>query len=125
MTIAIARNVMTTDNRTSEPTPEQVEAAAKAMHGTGNPWFAAYGDWGAAGFEIKKAFRESARAALVAAAPIQQPVIDEAALAEVIFDAWAERESYEPGYDDLSQLDRSRWESLARAVAAWFKGGAR
>ena len=58
---------MTTDNRTSEPTPEQVEAAAKAMHGTGNPWFAAYGDWGAAGFEIKKAFRESARAALVAA----------------------------------------------------------
>ena len=67
MTIAIARNVMTTDNRTSEPTPEQVEAAAKAMHGTGNPWFAASGDWGAAGFEIKQAFRESARAALVAA----------------------------------------------------------
>ena len=60
---------MTTDNRTNEPTPEQVEAAAKAMHGTGNPWFAAYGDWGAAGFEIKKAFRESARAALEAATP--------------------------------------------------------
>lgn len=53
---------------------EQVEAAAKAMHETGNPWFAAYGDWGAAGFEIKKAFRESARAALAAAAgavPVQ------------------------------------------------------
>ena len=66
---------MTTDNRTSEPTPEQVEAAAKAMHGTRNPWFAAYGDWGAAGFEIKKAFRESARAALVAAQGVtpQQP----------------------------------------------------
>ena len=58
---------MTTNNRTNDPTPEQVEAAAKAMHGTGNPWFAAYGDWGAAGFEIKKAFRDSARAALVAA----------------------------------------------------------
>ncbi len=67
MTIAIARNVMTTDNRTSEPTPEQVEAAAKTVHETRNPWFAAYGDWGAAGFEIKQAFRESARAALVAA----------------------------------------------------------
>lgn len=66
---------MTTDNRTSEPAPEQVEAAAKAMHGTGNPWFAAYGDWGAAGFEIKKAFRDSARAALLAAATIPQPVI--------------------------------------------------
>ena len=116
---------MTTDNRTNEPTPEQVEAAAKAMHGTGNPWFAAYGDWGAAGFEIKKAFRESARAALLAAATIPQPVIDEAALAEVIFDAWAERESYEPGYDDLSQLDRSRWESLARAAAEWLTDGAR
>ena len=34
-----------------------------------NPWFAAYGDWGAAGFEIKQAFRESARAALEAATP--------------------------------------------------------
>ena len=49
------------------PSEEQVEAAAKAMHETRNPWFAAYGDWGAAGFEIKRAFRESARAALVAA----------------------------------------------------------
>ena len=71
---------MTTDNRTNEPTPEQVEAAAKAMHGTGNPWFAAYGDWGAAGFEIKKAFRESARAALVAAhgaAPQKHPTFEE------------------------------------------------
>ena len=49
------------------PSEAQVEAAAKTMHETRNPWFAAYGDWGAAGFEIKKAFRESARAALVAA----------------------------------------------------------
>ena len=56
-----------TDNRTNEPTPEQVEAAAKALHETRNPWFGAYGDWGAAGYEIKQAFRESARAALVAA----------------------------------------------------------
>ncbi|NLA65114.1 MAG: hypothetical protein GX862_04160 [Leucobacter sp.] len=59
---------MTNDHRTNYPIDAQVEAAAKAMHGTRNPWFAAYGDWGAAGFEIKKAFRESARAALVAAA---------------------------------------------------------
>ena len=66
-----------------EPTDEQVEAAAKAMHETGNPWFAAYGAWGAAGFEIKQAFRDSACAALLAAATIPQPVIDEAALAEV------------------------------------------
>lgn len=73
-----------TDNRTNEPTPEQVEAAAKAMHGTGNPWFAAYVDWGAAGFEIKKAFRDSARAALVAAAPIPQPVLDPEKVAEVL-----------------------------------------
>lgn len=57
---------------TQEPTEAQVEAAAKAMHGTGNPWFAAYGDWGAAGFEIKKAFRESASAALEAAARAAQ-----------------------------------------------------
>lgn len=80
---------MTTDNRTNELNQNetksaqtfcfseaQVEAAAKAMHETGNPWFAAYGDWGAAGFEIKKAFRESARAALVAAqgaAPQDEP----------------------------------------------------
>ena len=63
---------MTTDNRTNEPTPEQVEAAAKALHETRNPWFGAYGDWGAAGFEIKKAFRESARAALEAAARTAQ-----------------------------------------------------
>ena len=63
-----------TDNRANEPTEAQVEAAAKAMHGTGNPWFAAYGDWGAAGFEIKKAFRESARAALVAAQGAARPV---------------------------------------------------
>ena len=75
---------MTTDNRTSEPTPEQVEAAAKAMHGTGNPWFAAYGDWGAAGFEIKKAFRESARAALLAATTIPQPVLDPEKVAALI-----------------------------------------
>ncbi len=46
---------------------EQVEAAAKALHETRNPWIGAYGDWGAAGYEIKQAFRESARAALVAA----------------------------------------------------------
>ena len=65
---------MTIGNRTNEPTPEQVEAAAKAMHGTGNPWFAAYGDWGASGFEIKKAFRDSARAALVAAQGAARPV---------------------------------------------------
>lgn len=69
-----------TDNRTNEPnlnetksgqafcfSEDQVEAAAKAMHETGNPWCAAYGGWGAAGFEIKRAFRKSARAALVAA----------------------------------------------------------
>lgn len=46
---------------------EQVEAAAKALHETQNRWFYAHGDWGAAGFEIKQAFRVSARAALVAA----------------------------------------------------------
>ena len=71
---------MTTDNRANEPTVEQVEAAAKALHETRNPWFAAYGDWGAAGFEIKKAFRESARAALVAAhgaAPQKHPTFEE------------------------------------------------
>lgn len=66
---------MTTDNRTNEQlsgnpgqfTDVQVEAAARALHETRNPWFGAYGDWGAAGYEIKQAFRESARAALVAA----------------------------------------------------------
>ena len=107
---------MTTDNRTNEPTAEQivrgvrkllnhyslrgdvpcdeidkliddseagllsegtpsgamVEAAARALHETRNPWFAAYGDWGAAGYEIKQAFRESARAALEAAARAAQ-----------------------------------------------------
>ena len=62
----------------------QVEAAAEAMHGTGNPWFAAYGDWGAAGFEIKQAFRDSARAALVAAQGAATPVNS--------FDTTAERE---------------------------------
>ena len=53
----------------SEGTPSgaMVEAAAKALHETRNPWIGAYGDWGAAGYEIKQAFRESARAALVAA----------------------------------------------------------
>jgi len=56
------------------PSEEQVEAAAKTMHETRNPWFAAYGDWGAAGFEIKQAFRESARAALVAAQGAARPV---------------------------------------------------
>lgn len=73
-----------TDNRTNEPTPEQVEAAAKAMHETGNPWFAAYGDWGAAGFEIKKAFRESARAALDAA-DAHLPTVEQ--IAEAILSA--------------------------------------
>ena len=52
---------------TNGPTDEQIEAAAKTMHETRNPWFAAHGAWGAAGFEIKQAFRESARAALLAA----------------------------------------------------------
>lgn len=46
------------------PSEEQIEQAARAMHETKNPWVDAYGDWGAAGFEIKEAFRESARAAL-------------------------------------------------------------
>ena len=66
---------MATDNRANEQlsgntgqfTEAQVEAAAKALHETRNPWIGAYGDWGAAGYEIKQAFRESARAALVAA----------------------------------------------------------
>ena len=70
---------------------EQVEAAAKALHETRNPWFAAYGDWGAAGFEIKQAFRESARAALVAAQGAAPPVNS--------FDTTAEREK--TGADSL------------------------
>lgn len=45
-------------------TDEQVEAVARSLHDTPNPWFVAYGSWEAAGFEIKQAFRESARIAL-------------------------------------------------------------
>ena len=63
-----------TDSRTNEPTEAMVEAAAKALQETRNPWFAAHGDWGAAGFEIKQAFRESARDALVAAHGAARPV---------------------------------------------------
>lgn len=55
------------DWKPGAPSEAQVEAAAKTLHETRNPWFGAYGDWGAAGFGIKQAFRESARAALVAA----------------------------------------------------------
>ena len=61
-----------TDNRANEPTEAQVEAAAKAMHGSRNPWFAAYGRWDDAGFELKQAFRKAARAALEAAARAAQ-----------------------------------------------------
>ena len=77
----------------SEGTPSgaMVEAAARALHETRNPWFAAYGDWGAAGFEIKQAFRESARAALVAAQGAAPPVNS--------FDTTAEREK--TGADSL------------------------
>ena len=57
---------MTTDNRTNEPTPEQVEAAAKAIADCHNPGM----------FEkYPENWRVEARAALVAAAPIQQPVL--------------------------------------------------
>ena len=123
------------------PSEEQVEAAAKAMHETRNPWFAAYVDWGAAGFEIKQAFRESARAALVAAQGAARPVngfdttaervktgddslhvasvlpssgVDEDALAEVINAALDKWEGYEPSVV-----------FVARAVAAWLKEGAK
>lgn len=64
------RNKTMADIRTSEPTEAQVEAAAKALHETRNPWFVAHGDWEAAGFKVKQAFRNSARAALKA---IQEP----------------------------------------------------
>ena len=67
------------------PTEAQVEAVAKTLHETRNPWFGAYGDWGAAGFEVKKAFRESARAAL-AAATIPKPVLDPEKVAEVLLE---------------------------------------
>ena len=45
-------------------TDEQIEAVARSLHETPNPWFVAHGSWEAAGFEIKQAFRASARTAL-------------------------------------------------------------
>ena len=64
MTIAIARNVMTTDNRTNEPTEEQIERALDAIsrfnQWTDNP-------------------RGAMRAALTAAGVASQEVIDDAA----------------------------------------------
>lgn len=94
-----------------EPTPEQVEAAAKAMHGTRNPWFAAYGDWGAAGFEIKKAFRDSARAALVAAAGAEPQAESEH---EYLLKA---RELHQTNSGlPSSTVDEGKWRDVAKSV---------
>lgn len=66
-----------TDNRTNEPTPEQVEAAAKALYEfeTG----LAEDSWGRA-FEVERSlWRDEARAALEAAARAAQEAAPQAA----------------------------------------------
>ena len=101
---------MTTDNRTNEPTEEQVEAAAKAIADCHNPGM----------FEkYPENWRVEARAALAAAAgavPVQpSSTVDEDALAEVI------RRSYE-NEQGLKIRDDKR---TARAVAEWLRGESR
>ena len=101
-----------TDNRTNEPTEAQVEAAAKAMWDLRK--LISDPEWDALEYGVKLEYRKDARAALVAAAPIPQPVIDEAALAEVIADA------PHSGDPNVSCLDPR---CKAAAVAAWLREG--
>ena len=125
-----------TDNRTSKPnqnetksgqgfcfTEAQVEAAARALHETWNPWFGAYGAWGAAGFEIKQAFRESASAALVAAQGAARPVngfdtsaeriknVDDPLHVAPVLPSSGVDEYTREDLDQDTEFARSRWEA--------------
>ncbi len=61
-----------TDNRTDEPTPEQVEAAAKAMHERDLAKSEElYPNRPSMWAKLRSAYYEHARAALVAAAPAE------------------------------------------------------
>ena len=59
---------MTTDNRTNEPTPEQVEAAAKAMYELRAKIDDPFWEGGKLDYGIKQIYRQDARAALEAVA---------------------------------------------------------
>lgn len=110
---------MTADNRTNEPTPEQVEAAAKAIYEVrpngGIEWDSAeFDEWMERGD-----YRAKARAALAAAqgaAPAPSSGVDEDKLAEVI----GRDENY------TRDIELGGWtlspRLAARAVAAWLKG---
>lgn len=92
---------MTTDNRTSEPTPEQVEAAAKAAQGA---WrrIACTGD-------DQVVWPSVARAALRAA----DAVVTEEMIAETILKALV-----------FTNENSKAWaDGLARDIAALFRGG--
>lgn len=78
---------MTTDNRTNGPTPEQVEAAAKAMHARDLARSKqSYPDRPSFWAKLRPAYYEHARAALVAAqgAAPHRPVIDREELIDVL-----------------------------------------
>ena len=84
------------------PSEQQVERAAKAMQNESG------------GFFSLESWRHLARVALTAAGVASQPVIDEAALAEVIADA------PHSGDPNVSCLDPR---CKAAAVAAWLREG--
>lgn len=88
---------MTNDNRTNEPTPEQVEAAAKALAG-GEKWFWEYPN----NDQDRAAYRKDARAALVAAQGAAPQ-------------AESERQWNDPSDPNSPQFD-SPWEKAAALI---------
>ena len=105
---------MTTDNRTNEPTEAQIERAARAFfreyHGE-DIWPELWDD---GELDTRSRALAATRAALTAAGVAPQPVVDEAALAEVIADA------PHSGDPNVSCLDPR---CKAAAVAAWLREG--
>ena len=67
--------------------------------------------------KAERELRIEAADALVAAAPIPHPVIDEAALAEVI----AKSRGFGNGWEQIPPLTRGAYREIARAVAEWLK----
>ena len=111
---------MTTDNRTNEPIADNVDAllsqieSARILAGFMSAW-----DVSPEQLETLRSDLESVEryAALLAAATIPHPVIDEAALAEVI----AKSRGFGNGWEQIPPLTRGAYREIARAVAEWLK----
>ena len=118
MTIATARNAMTTDNRTNEPTPEQVEAAAKAAYEYAQENATVpmpRREWESLGWIERGLFEGEARAALEAAAraaqgaaPQEHPTMEEIGedIARGIRDSLSGVAPQEPSLSNSEILER-------------------